>query len=102
MADSVKESPEKTSKTVRRLCNEIQLFDLCEREKCRHKEGLFCTDEELLNRFEAIADIEERPAEGLISGEADFEDASDEYGCDDVFEDEEYPDDGEGEDEEDE
>jgi hypothetical protein len=99
MAGCVKEASERTPKPVRRLCNEIQLFDLCEREKCRHKEGLFCADEELLNRFEAIADIEERPAEGFVSEESDFEDSADEYGPDDAFEDDEYCDDGEVEDE---
>jgi hypothetical protein len=92
MADGIKDSSEKSSRPVQRLCNEIQLFDLCEREKCRHKVGLFCTDEELLNRFEAIADIEDRPAEGLISEDSDDEGGSGECGYDDAFEDEEYPD----------
>lgn len=68
---------------VRRLCNEIQLFDLCDLERCRHKEGMFCTDQELLSRFEAIADVEERPLEARISGEDD--DDGDE-GFDDGYE----------------
>lgn len=45
----------------RRLCNEIQLFDLCDREKCAFKDGRFCTDPEMLTRFEAVAEPEERP-----------------------------------------
>jgi len=101
MADCVKEAPEKSSKPVQRLCNEIQLFDLCERETCRHKAGLFCSDEELLNRFEAIADLEERPEEGFISEEIDDDGGSDDYGYDDAFE-EEYPADGDEEYDEDE
>lgn len=49
------------SKAVpQRLCNEIQLFDLCELEKCTFKSGRFCNDPELLGKFEAIADEEEK------------------------------------------
>ncbi|QOX79041.1 hypothetical protein FY034_08905 [Trichlorobacter lovleyi] len=46
----------------RRLCSEIQLFDLCELEKCHFKDDRFCTDPEMLARFEAAAEPEERPA----------------------------------------
>lgn len=45
----------------RRLCSEIQLFDLCELERCRFKDDKFCTDPELLARFEAEAEPEDRP-----------------------------------------
>lgn len=46
-----------------RLCSEIQLFDLCDLEKCSFKDGRFCTDARLIKKFEAIADEEEkRPA----------------------------------------
>ena len=41
---------------LRRLCSEIQLFDLCDLEQCRYKRERFCTDEKLLIRFERIAD----------------------------------------------
>jgi hypothetical protein len=74
------------SKPVRRLCNEIQLFDLCDQERCRHKEGLFCTDQDLLSRFESIADIEDRPVEARICDEDDEDDGFDE-GYEDGFED---------------
>lgn len=45
----------------RRLCSEIQLFDLCELEKCHFKDDRFCTDPEMLARFEAAAEPEDRP-----------------------------------------
>lgn len=45
-------------KPVKRLCNEIQLFDLCNQEQCRYKEGRLCTNEEMLNRFEQIAEVD--------------------------------------------
>jgi len=45
-----------TVKPVQRLCSEIQLFDLCDLERCSHKEGRYCTDSELLARFERIAE----------------------------------------------
>lgn len=45
----------------RRLCSEIQLFDLCELQKCHFKDDRFCTDPEMLARFEAAAEPEERP-----------------------------------------
>ena len=85
-----------------RLCNEIQLFDLCELEKCGHKQGLFCTSPELLNSFEAIAEEDERPAaEGFLSDELDDEEgADDEY--DDTFDDDQFGDEGFEDDQEDE
>jgi hypothetical protein len=43
-----------------RLCSEIQLFDLCELEQCNFKEGRFCTDPELLAKFEAEDEPEEQ------------------------------------------
>ena len=90
---------EKPLQPVQRLCNEIQLFDLCELERCGHKQGLYCTSTELLNRFEAIAEVDERPAApGFISEELDEgEEADDEY--DDAFDDAEYDDEGYEEDE---
>ena len=94
ISDSVERPGVKTFKPVQRLCKEIQLFDLCELERCGHKQGLFCTSTELLNRFEAIADEDERqPAAGLISEELDDgEDTDDEY--DDACDDDEFGDNG--------
>ena len=71
VAEGVGAAGEQPLKPVQRLCNEIQLFDLCELEKCGHKQGLFCTSQELLNRFEAIAEEDERAAAGYISDEPD-------------------------------
>lgn len=42
-----------------RLCSEIQLFDLCDRDDCQFKKGRFCTNEDILARFEAISDDED-------------------------------------------
>ena len=44
---SVEELSEKETEAKevpRRLCSEIQLFDLCELEKCHFKDERFCTD----------------------------------------------------------
>ena len=79
---------------AQRLCSEIQLFDLCELEKCHHKEGLYCTDEDLLNRFEAIAEEELRPVERHLSDETDEEDGTDGEDYDDAFDDDDFVDDG--------
>ena len=45
-----------TGKPVQRLCSEIQLFDLCDLERCSHKQGRYCTNGELLTRFESISE----------------------------------------------
>ena len=85
---------------VQRLCNEIQLFDLCELEKCGHKQGLYCTSPELLSRFEAIAEEEERPAaSGYVCEEDDDALGSDDDGYDDTADDVQYDDEGYEEDE---
>ena len=97
MAGGVEETTEKPHKPVQRLCNEIQLFDLCDLEQCRYKAGQFCTNEDLLNRFEAIADVEDRPVEGRDSDDLDQDDDLDRY--DDEFDDEAYPEDDYQEDE---
>lgn len=78
--------------TTQRLCNEIQLFDLCERESCNYRVGRFCTNPDLLARFERISDDERRPVvpsfateemdEDMV-GEMD-EEFDDELGIDDL------------------
>lgn len=55
-------SEEAVQEQPRRLCSEIQLFDLCELERCRFRDDRFCTDPEMLARFEAVAEPEDRPA----------------------------------------
>jgi hypothetical protein len=91
---------EKPAAPVQRLCNEIQLFDLCDLERCGHKQGLYCTSPELLNRFEAIAEEEERPAaSGYISEEDEDGPGSEDEGYDDGFDDDPFGDEGYEEDE---
>jgi hypothetical protein len=97
--DSIEDAGEKPQKPVQRLCNEIQLFDLCDLEKCGHKQGPYCTSQELLNRFEAIAEEDERTtAARFLSDELDDDEAADdEY--DDAFDEDEYGAEGYEEDE---
>jgi len=49
-----------------RLCSEIQLFDLCERNKCEFKKGRYCTNGDILARFEAISDEEDANSADLF------------------------------------
>lgn len=67
----------------RRLCSEIQLFDLCELERCRFKDERFCTDPELLARFEAAADPEDCPKWHLDKDEEQDEDEQYSDECED-------------------
>lgn len=79
---------------IQRLCSEIQLFDLCDLETCCQKEGRYCTNEEVLAKFEAIKEEDERSPEQYIAEdledeqdsedlEYDEEDGVDEYDDDD-------------------
>ena len=43
----------------KRLCSEIQLFDICAKTSCKHKDGRYCTEGDTLARFEAISDEED-------------------------------------------
>jgi len=97
MDETVKED----SRPIKRLCSEIQLFDLCELDVCGYKEGRFCSNRELLDRFEGIAEEEKPVAERYPAGEPDDEEADDEPGYGDAFGDDELVD-GEGADWEDE
>jgi hypothetical protein len=78
----------------RRLCNEIQLFDLCAKNKCDTKDGRFCTDENLLARFEAISGEDDFPPEQYLADDAgedeDDEEAFPDFGRDFVDEEDEY------------
>ena len=58
----LKESADIQDEPPLRLCSEIQLFDLCDLDSCGFKDGRFCTHADLLARFEAIAEQEDRPA----------------------------------------
>jgi hypothetical protein len=92
-AEGVEVAKEGPLKPVNRLCNEIQLFDLCELETCRHKQGLYCTSRELLDRFESIAEEDERPAaSGYICEEDDDALATDDDEYDDSYDDVQFGD----------
>lgn len=70
---SVKDRPQ-------RLCSEIQLFDLCSKETCSKKKGRYCTDDALLDEFEAISNEEEFSSDTYREDEPD-----------DMSDDEEFP-----------
>ena len=84
---------------AQRLCNEIQLFDLCDLETCSFKEGLFCADAGKLAAFERVSDAEVVRPEVFISEELEEgeEDNGEEY--DDAFDDDESGDEAEYDDE---
>lgn len=68
------------SKT-KRLCTEIQLFDLCSKDKCTSKDGRFCGNAEMLAKFEAISEEDEKDLNQFIADEEDELESSeyDEY-----------------------
>jgi hypothetical protein len=74
---------------AQRLCNEIQLFDLCDLETCSFKEGRFCANAGKLAAFERISDAVVVRPEVFISEELEEgeEDNGEEY--DDAFDDDE-------------
>ena len=70
----------------RRLCSEIQLFDLCELDLCPHKDGRFCTENGILQRFEAIKEEDERSSLQYLAEENEDDEDVEE----DEFDDDEY------------
>jgi hypothetical protein len=90
--ENVEEGKAAATAPVQRLCNEIQLFDLCDLEKCSYKVGKFCSDSELLTAFEHISDAEVVRPEAFISEEEDEGDEvyGEEYDEDEFDEDAEY------------
>lgn len=68
----------------RRLCSEIQLFDLCAKGDCDCKDGRYCCNESTLAKFETINEEDVGGSgEYLIDELEDFEDSDDaEYGED--------------------
>ena len=68
-----------------RLCSEIQLFDLCERNKCEFKKGRFCTDGDILARFEAISDDEDANSADLFLADEMEEMVEDDLSYDEGF-----------------
>jgi len=75
---------------VKRLCNEIQLFDLCDLETCSFKDGRFCTHAEYLAEFEQISEAETIRPEVFGSGDPDEDEDGFEEEYDDAFDDEGY------------
>jgi hypothetical protein len=69
-----------------RLCSEIQLFDLCSAEKCSKKKGRYCTDKDLLDKFEAISNEEDFSSDQFLDNEpeddgddSEYSDSEDDY-----------------------
>lgn len=85
------DSESKSDVLPQRLCSEIQLFDLCDLSSCNHRNGRFCTDSDLLGRFEKIAEAELRAPERFSSDDGD-----EEYDDDDAYDDEFSMDNSEG------
>ena len=70
-----------------RLCSEIQLFDLCTKETCSHRSGRYCTDGDILARFEAISEEDDT---ALLMEDPDDMEESDDLECDDDAVDDDY------------
>lgn len=81
-----------TQKHAQRLCSEIQLFDLCDLESCCQKDGRYCTNPEVLERFEAIKEEDERSPEQYLTEELDL-DENEESDVEDELDADEYDDD---------
>ncbi len=84
----MEETGDDAPEAVQRLCSEIQLFDLCDRDTCGSREGRFCTDQGLIARFERISDDDRQPAERYRTEPSDDEESD--------FDDEFEPDEGDG------
>ncbi len=73
-----------------RLCSEIQLFDLCDRDVCAHKDGRYCTKGDILAKFEAIREEDERSPEQYMADELDDAEGAGDMGYDESFAVDEY------------
>lgn len=84
-----------TQQHTRRLCSEIQLFDLCDLEDCGQKDGRYCHNPEALERFEAIKEEDERAPEQYLTEEPEEEEGDEDLVYDDseAYEVDEYDDD---------
>ena len=73
--DDEDETAEEEIELVPRLCNEIQLFDLCEIDpsRCSFRDGRFCTDIDMLRAFEGEPEPEDDPDPSL-RGTLDLDD----------------------------
>ncbi len=61
----------------KRLCSEIQLFDLCSKDTCKCRTGRYCTDSEMLAKFEAISEEDEKDRNQFVAEEEDDSEDSD-------------------------
>ena len=78
-------------KAPQRLCSEIQLFDLCEEETCNYKSDKFCTQGELLSKFETVlAKDDERSAPQFLAEELDEVEGEGDLAYDEAFAVDEY------------
>ena len=73
-----------------RLCSEIQLFDLCDMDVCRHRDGRYCTKGDILAKFEAIKEEDERSPEQYLADELDDVEGADDLGYDEAYGVDEY------------
>ena len=74
----------------KRLCTEIQLFDLCALDSCNHKDGRYCTKGEILSKFESISEEEDRSPEQYMADELDDAEGAGDLGYDEAFGVDEY------------
>lgn len=87
------ETVEELTPAAQRLCSEIQLFDLCDLDSCRFKRSRFCTNEELVAKFEAIKEeddqshllYEDEEGDDETESETDFDNVDDSFDGDDEF-----------------
>lgn len=76
----------------RRLCSEIQLFDLCDngQDVCGHRDGRYCTKGDIIARFEAISEDDDRSPEQFMADELDDAEDAGDLGYDEAFGVDEY------------
>lgn len=82
---------------AKRLCSEIQLFDLCDKDVCGHRDGRYCTKGDILAKFEAIKEEDERSPEQFLADELDDVEGAGDMGFDESFGVDEYGEEEEGE-----
>lgn len=86
-------------KKPQRLCSEIQLFDLCSKDTCGHRDGRYCTKGDILAKFEAIQDDDGRSPEQFMGDELDEVEGGGDLGYDESYAVDEYGEEEEPEDE---
>ena len=69
----------------KRLCSEIQLFDICTKTSCTQKDGRYCIDGDILAKFEAISDDEDTASNDLFLADEMEEMEEDDLSYDEGF-----------------